>query len=120
MRELRSRPVARATQGTPKGRRSRVLFSLVTFFWASKRKLPAAGLPPANRWLQDQDYLPFDRLRANGGLPWFIAVQGERWLCHNFKHLADNAAARLIRPTKSGMQTTGFADRPYNHAIIRQ
>lgn len=52
VRELRSRPAGRATQGTPKGRRSRVPFSLVTFFWASKRKSPAAGLHPATLQLR--------------------------------------------------------------------
>jgi hypothetical protein len=37
-REFRSRLTSRATQGTPQGRRTGVAFSLVTFFWRSKRK----------------------------------------------------------------------------------
>jgi hypothetical protein len=45
--EFRSHPAWRAAQGSPKDRRAWVPFSLVTFFWASKRKSPAAGLPPA-------------------------------------------------------------------------
>ncbi len=44
---FRRRPAGRATQGTPQGRRNGVPFSLAPFFWASKRKIPAAGLPPA-------------------------------------------------------------------------
>ena len=42
-------PAGPSTAGCPKRRDadSRVAFSLVTFFWRSKRKLRAAGLPPA-------------------------------------------------------------------------
>ncbi len=38
-------------------------FSLVTFFWPHKRKLPAAGLPPANLKISPHS---FDSLTTNG------------------------------------------------------
>ena len=44
-RKFRSGPTFRVTQGTPKGRRTWVAFSLGTFFWRSKRKYPAVGCP---------------------------------------------------------------------------
>jgi hypothetical protein len=46
--ELASRPIQTAGRGLPEGRHSGVPFSFAPFFWASKRKGPAAGLPPAN------------------------------------------------------------------------
>ena len=53
-RRVRARPhFLRAPQVAPKRSAGdpdhRVAFSLVTFFWRSKRKLLAAGQPPANR-----------------------------------------------------------------------
>src|SRR4030065_567103 len=45
--EFRSRLTSRATQGTPQGRETGGAFSLATLFWRSKRKLLAAGHPPA-------------------------------------------------------------------------
>ena len=54
-RRVRARPrLDRAPQVAPQRSEgdadSRVAFSLVTFFWRSKRKLLAAGQPPANRF----------------------------------------------------------------------
>ena len=40
-------PGSSSNAGNAQARLTRVPFSLVTFFWASKRKSPAAGLPPA-------------------------------------------------------------------------
>ena len=43
--EFRSRLTSRATQGTPQGWRIGVAFSLVTFFWRSKRKTSRRAAP---------------------------------------------------------------------------
>ena len=43
-------PGLTSSTGYPEGARQGVPFSLVSFFWASKRKKLAAGQPPATLW----------------------------------------------------------------------
>ena len=45
--ELRSPACLRTIEGTPQARQTGVAFFLATSSWRRKKKLPAAGLPPA-------------------------------------------------------------------------
>gem|GEM_PF-520146 len=68
--EFSETPLGSSTAGCPvakrRGPRLRVAFSLVTFFWRSKRKLLAAGQPPASKTQQKKPEVAKEGGREGG------------------------------------------------------